>query len=59
MSFRIEAKLETRNFKNGPLEVLVLKLSNNSEKIVFLTSAEKEVVSHTYVDSYDSMPDLR
>lgn len=48
MKFNIEAKIETRTFKNGNFEVLVLKLSNKSEKLVFLTSAEMELVKSKY-----------
>ena len=60
MEIALNAKLETRRFKNGPLEVLVLKLSNNTEKIVFLTSAEKEILLlNNKVADYDDMPDLR
>ena len=60
MNFKIDASLETRKFKNGNYEVLVLKLSKNTEKVVFLQSAEKEVLKAYYnADDYDDMPDLR
>lgn len=60
MTFKIDAKIETRKFKNGSFEVLVLKLSNHTEKIVFLTSAEMEILSNTYKNDYSlDMPDLR
>jgi len=55
----ITAKLETRKFKNGAFKVLVLKLSRNCEKIVFLTSAEMEVLRNNYDVDNDDMPDLR
>lgn len=48
MEMKISATLETRTFKNGNFEVLVLKLSNNVEKLVFLTQAEKECLNLTY-----------
>lgn len=59
MTFEIKAVIETRKFKNGAFKVLVLKLSNHTEKIVFLTSAEMEILSNTYDVTDDIMPDLR
>lgn len=41
----VKATLETRLSKNGnEYEVLVIKLTENSEKLVFLTQAEKELL---------------
>ena len=41
----IQATLETRTSKKGnDFEVVVLKLSDNAEKLVFLTSAELELL---------------
>ena len=59
MPFKINARIETRKFKNGSFEVLVLKLSDHTEKIVFLTSAEKEILANTYGSLDTDMPDLR
>lgn len=59
MEFKMDAKIETRKFKNGSFEVLVLKLSKHTEKIVFLTSAEMEILSNNYESSSYDMPDLR
>lgn len=62
MNFQIDAKIETRTFKSGTsAEVLVLKLSKHSEKLVFLQSAEMELLRKEYNldDDYDDMPDLR
>ena len=55
MKINLKASLETRNFKNGPLEVLVLNLSENTQKLVFLTSAETEIlkINHKGDYSYD------
>ena len=41
----IQATLETRKSKKGSeFEVVVLKLSDNAEKLVFLSSAELELL---------------
>ena len=41
----IQATLETRTSNKGTkYEVVVLKLSDNAEKLVFLTSAELELL---------------
>ena len=41
----IEARLETRTSKKGTeFEVVVMKLSDNAEKLVFLSSAELELL---------------
>lgn len=41
----VKATLETRQSKTGSsYEVLVIKLSENSEKLVFLQPAEKELL---------------
>lgn len=41
----VKATLETRLSKNGnEYEVLVIKLTDNSEKLVFLSPAEKELI---------------
>lgn len=41
----VKATLETRQSKTGNnYEVLVIKLSENSEKLVFLQPAEKELL---------------
>lgn len=41
----IEARLETRQSRTGSdYEVVVIKLSDKSEKLVFLTPAEKELL---------------
>ena len=41
----VKATLETRQSKSGTsYEVLVIKLSENSEKLVFLQPAEKELL---------------
>lgn len=41
----VKATLETRQSKAGnEYEVLVIKLSEKSEKLVFLTEAEKELL---------------
>lgn len=58
MTFEIKAKIETRQFKNGSFEVLVLKISNHSEKLVFLTSAEMELLQNTYGSKDFELPDL-
>ena len=43
--FDVEARLETRTSKKGTeFEVVVLKLSDNAEKLVFLNSAELELL---------------
>lgn len=59
MKINIKAKLETRTFKNGDLEVLVLYLSEQTQKIVFLTSAEMEILKlHLKEDNESDFPDL-
>ena len=41
----IEARLETRTSKKGTsYEVVVIKLSDNAERLVFLTPAELELL---------------
>ena len=41
----IEARLETRTSKKGTeFEVVIIKLSDNAEKLVFLTPAELELL---------------
>ena len=41
----VKATLETRQSKQGnSYEVIVIKLSENSEKLVFLQPAEKELL---------------
>jgi len=41
----LDARLETRTSKKGTeFEVVVIKLSDNAEKLVFLTSAELELL---------------
>lgn len=41
----VKATLETRQSKSGnPYEVIVIKLSENSEKLVFLQPAERELL---------------
>lgn len=41
----IDARLETRKSKKGTeFEVVVIKLSDNAEKLVFLSSAELELL---------------
>ena len=41
----VKATLETRQSKTGnEYEVIVIKLSQKSEKLVFLTEAEKELL---------------
>lgn len=41
----INARLETRTSKKGTeFEVVVIKLSDNSEKLVFLSSSEMELL---------------
>jgi hypothetical protein len=41
----IDARLETRTSKKGTeFEVIVVKLSDNAEKLVFLTPAELELL---------------
>ena len=41
----VQATLETRTSKKGnDFEVVVLKLSDNAEKLVFLTPAELELL---------------
>lgn len=59
MDISINATIETRKFKNGEFKVLVLHLSKHTEKIVFLTSAEMEIVNNNYSTSPSyTMPDL-
>lgn len=59
MKINIKAKLETRTFKNGDLEVLVLYLSEQTQKIVFLSSAEMEILKlHLKEDNESDFPDL-
>ena len=59
MNINIKAKLETRTFKNGDLEVLVLYLSEQTQKTVFLTSAEMEILKlHLKEDNESDFPDL-
>lgn len=42
---KLEATLETRTSKSGnPYEVVVIRLSANSEKLVFLSPAELELL---------------
>lgn len=44
-SIQLQCSLETRlNKDNKPYEVIVIKLTNNYEKLVFLDNAEKELV---------------
>lgn len=41
----VKCRLETRTSKEGkPYEVLVIKLTDTYEKLVFLDSAEKELI---------------
>lgn len=41
----VKCRLETRTSKEGkPYEVLVIKLTDTYEKLVFLDSAEKELL---------------
>lgn len=41
----VKCRLETRTSKEGkPYEVLVIQLTNTYEKLVFLDSAEKELL---------------
>lgn len=48
----LKCRLETRTSKEGrPYEVVVIKLTDNSEKLVFLTPAEKELVKLSYTDN--------
>lgn len=59
MKINLKASLETRTFKNGDLEVLVLYLSEQTQKIVFLTSAEMEILKLHLKDEEESdFPDL-
>lgn len=46
----LKATLETRKKKDGTgdYNVVVIKLSEHSEKLVFLTPAERELISLTY-----------
>ena len=45
MDVEIQATLETRTSKKGSkYEVIVIKLSDNAEKLVFLNSAELELL---------------
>lgn len=54
----VKATLETRLSKNGnEYEVLVIKLTENSEKLVFLSPAEKELIK-LYNDKEDKPPFL-
>ncbi len=49
MDVEIQATLETRTSKKGSkYEVLVIKLSDNAEKLVFLNSAELELFKLNY-----------
>lgn len=52
---KLECSLETRNKKDGTgtYEVVVIKLSDKSEKLVFLNPAEKEVVRMYYSNKKD------
>lgn len=52
----VKATLETRLSKNGnEYEVLVIKLTDNSEKLVFLSPAEKELIK-LYNNKEDEKP---
>lgn len=54
----VKATLETRLSKNGnEYEVLVIKLTDNSEKLVFLSPAEKELIK-LYNNREDKPPFL-
>jgi hypothetical protein len=62
---KLDASLETRTSKEGKsYECVVIKISQNSEKIVFLSPAEIELLklSHKKDNSFwddKDMPDLR
>ena len=45
----VKATLETRTSKKGkPYQVIVIKLTDTSEKLVFLSNAEIELLKLTY-----------
>lgn len=47
----LKCRLETRTSKEGkPYEVVVIKLTDTYEKLVFLDSAEKELIKMTNQD---------
>lgn len=56
---KLEAMLETRKSKEGKeYEVISIKLSEHSEKLVFLTPAEKELLKLHYKNNEDTkMPE--
>lgn len=55
----VKATLETRQSKSGNnYEVLVIKLTENSEKLVFLSSAEIELLKLTNKSKTMSFPPL-
>lgn len=50
--FNIPARLEERKNKDGkPYQCVVLQLTERSEKLVFLTSVELELLQLTYGNS--------
>jgi len=58
----INATLETRTNKEGKTyECVILKISDKSEKIVFLSPAELELLklNNAHKNNFDVMPDLR
>ena len=56
----LKCRLETRTSKEGkPYEVIVIKLTDTYEKLVFLDSAEKELIKMTnnvepFVDPFNN-----
>ena len=52
----LKATLETRKKKDGTgnYKVVVIKLSEHSEKLVFLSPAEIELLNLTYKDKKDN-----
>lgn len=57
---RLNATLETRTSKEGKsYECIVIKISEHSEKIVFLSPAELELLKLNNKDDSLDMPDFR
>lgn len=61
---KLDASLETRTNKEGKsYQCIVIKLSDKSEKLVFLNQAETELVQLHYGKNsnslFNDMPDLR